>query len=658
MEAQPNGHSQSHETTPSLLSGISSPADLRKLAPGQLPHVCDEVRRHILDCVSKSGGHLGSSLGATEITVALHYVYDTPQDRLVWDTGHQTYGHKILTGRRDALRQIRQFGGISGFLKRAESEYDAFGAGHASTAISAALGMAVARDLKTEKNKVVAIVSDGCMTGGESYEGLQNAGMVQSDLLVILNDNQMFISNRVGALGTYLARLMTLGAVRNAEQSVARLLALSKHWGAGLLRVAKRAKVLLFPGMLFEEMGFAYFGPVDGHDVVQLAKVLSHIRTMKGPVLLHCITKKGKGYAPAEADQYTWHGPQKFDIPTGKFLKAPVPKPAPPSYTAVFSKALLREAERDPRIVGITAAMPEGTGLDVFRDRFPRRYFDVGLAEQHAVTFAGGLACEGYRPVVAIYSTFLQRSYDQIEHDVCIQRLPVVFCLDRAGLVGEDGPTHHGVFDLSYLRMLPHITVMAPADENELQHMLHTALSLEGPAAIRYPRGQGVGVSMDPEPRVLPVGKGVRLRAGSDLTFLAVGNRVHPALEAAQRLDDIGISAGVINMRFVKPLDIELLREAAELTPPLVTVEDNVLAGGFSSAVLEALGTGPQTPKLLALGLPDQFVDHGAPNLLYEAVGLSPRKIAERVCRWLGHPAPDAPEATPSASIHEGKEKT
>ncbi len=616
-----------------LLKDINSPADLKKLPVEKLPQVTAEIRAFILDTVSKLGGHLASSLGSADITVALHYAFDTPKDKLVWDTGHQTYGHKILTGRREKMGTIRQFGGLSGFLKRSESEYDAFGAGHASTAISAALGMAVARDLKGEKNKVVAIVSDGCMTGGEAYEGLQNAGQVQTDLIVVLNDNQMFISNRVGALGAFLSKLLTLGAVRDAEHSVKKFLARFQFWGESILRVAKRAKVLLFPGMLFEEMGFTYFGPVDGHDVEQLAAVFKHVKQLKGPVLVHCVTKKGKGYAAAEEDQYTWHGPGKFDVATAKFLKTPVIKAPPPTYTAVFGKSVLREAETDPRIVGITAAMPEGTGMDGFRDRFPKRYFDVGLAEEHAVTFAAGLACEGYRPIVAIYSTFLQRAYDQIEHDVCLQKLPVIFCLDRAGLVGEDGPTHHGVFDYSYLRMIPGMTVMAPADENELQNMLRTAIALNAPVAIRYPRGAGVGVAIDAEPAVLPVGKGVRLKDGSDVTLLAIGNRVHPALEAAQILEDKGWAVGVVNMRFVKPLDIELLKECAARTPRLVTIEDNVISGGFGSAVLEALT--PGRAEVLRLGIPDSFVEHGAPPLLYDAVGLSSQKIAERVAAWL-----------------------
>ncbi len=612
-----------------LLLNILGPSDLRQLTAEQLPQVADEIRKTILDTVSKTGGHLGSSLGATEITLALHYVFDTPRDKLVWDTGHQTYGHKILTGRRDRLPTLRQLGGLSGFLRRTESEYDAFGAGHASTAISAALGLAAARDLKGERHKVVAIVSDGCMTGGESYEGLQNAGIAQSDLLVILNDNQMFISHRVGALGVFLTRLLTLGAVRNAEKQVEKFLARFKLWGASILRVAKRARVLLFPGMLFEEMGFSYFGPIDGHDVQHLIEVLRYIKELKGPVLLHCITKKGKGYPPAEADAYTWHGPGRFDVASGRFFKADTTPP--PSYTEIFSKALVREADENPKVVAITAAMPEGTGLDRMRDRHPRRYFDVGLAEQHAVTFAAGLACTGLRPVVAIYSSFLQRAYDQIEHDVCLQKLPVIFCIDRGGLVGEDGPTHHGTFDLSYLRMLPHMTIMAPADENELQHMLHTAIALGAPVAIRYPRGASVGVGLDPQTQTLPIGKGMRMKAGSDITIAAIGTRVYPALQAAQILDAQGISTGVLNMRFVKPIDEELLREAAAATP-LVTVEDNVVAAGFGSAVLETLADARRS--VLCLGIPDRFIEHGAPERLYEAVGLSPAKIAEAIATW------------------------
>lgn len=637
------------------LPKIESPADLRNLPEEALPQVAQEIRQWILECVSKLGGHLGSSLGSAEITTALHYVFDTPRDRLVWDTGHQTYGHKILTGRREQLKTIRQFEGISGFLKRDESEYDTFGAGHASTAISAALGMAAARDLKDERSKVVAVVSDGCITGGESYEGLQNAGQLQSDLLVVLNDNQMFISHKVGAMSEFLTRLLTLGTIRNAQREVEKFLARFKLWGSVILRAAKRARVLLFPGMLFEEMGFTYFGPIDGHDVRQLVRVFRHVKELKGPVLVHCVTKKGKGYDAAEKDPLTWHGPGKFEVASATMVKAT--KPSPPSYTKVFGKTLLKLAEEDPRIVAITGAMPEGTGTDFFRDRFPKRFYDVGLAEGHAVTFAAGMAAEGYRPVAAIYSTFLQRGYDQIEHDVCLQKLPVVFALDRGGLVGADGPTHHGVFDYSYLRMIPHMTVMAPADENELQHMLKTALALNAPASLRYPRGEGEGVAMDPAPQVLPVGKGVRLRDGHDVTILAIGNRVHPALKAAELLQKAGVSAGVVNMRFVKPMDRDLLAQAAAKTARLVTVEDNAIQGGFGSAVLEAL-TEAKLPladadgkgiSVLRLGIPDWFVPHGTQAQLYRMLEIDAEGIARRTAQWLGVSVPELAPGQPQS---------
>ena len=620
------------------LPKIDSPKDLRALPPEALPKVVTELRAWILDCVSQLGGHLGSSLGAAEITTALHYVFNTPNDKIVWDTGHQTYGHKILTGRREALKRIRQIDGISGFLKRDESEFDAFGAGHASTAISAATGMAAARDLKGEKFKVVAVVSDGCITGGESYEGLTNAGQLQTDLIVVLNDNQMFISTKVGAMSTFLARLLTLGAVRNAGKEVERFLARFQFWGSIVTRVAKRARVLLFPGMLFEEMGFSYFGPVDGHDLHGLVRVLTHAKDLKGPVLIHCVTKKGKGYDAAEKDPLTWHGPGKFDVKQAKMIKDA--KPAAPSYTSVFGKALVKLGEEDPRVVAISAAMPEGTGTDMFRDRFPKRFYDVGLAEPHAVTFAGGMACEGYRPVVAIYSSFLQRAYDQIEHDICLQKLPVVLAIDRGGLVGSDGPTHHGVFDYSFLRMIPHMTVMAPADENELQHMLKTALAMNAPVSLRYPRGEGVGVKLDPVMETIPVGKGVRLKDGHDVTLAAIGNRVAAAMAAAKLLESSGVSAGVLNMRFVKPLDRDLLLQALEKSERLVTVEDNVIQGGFGSAVLEALADARRTAQVLRLGIPDHFVGHGTMDQLYAQLGLDAPGIARRTAEWLGAKIP------------------
>jgi 1-deoxy-D-xylulose-5-phosphate synthase len=607
-----------------LLENIKDPSDLRKLKPEQLPTVAREMRDRILDTVSKNAGHLGSSLGATELTLALHYVFNTPEDRLVWDTGHQTYGHKLLTGRQDRFDTIRQLHGLSGFLKRDESPYDTFGAGHASTAVSAALGMAVARDQKKEDRRVVAVVSDGCITGGMSFEALQNAGHVGTDLLVVLNDNQMFISNRVGALGAFLTKMLTGGLAKKLENEVEKFLKRVQFYGAGILRVAKRMRVLLFPGMLFEELGFSYFGPVDGHDLEHLIQVLENIKVLKGPVLLHVITKKGKGYDLAEKDPITWHGPGKFDVKTGVMAKPSVIPP--PSYQKVFGQALVKLARADNRIAAITAAMPEGTGTDLFRKEIPSRFFDVGLAEEHAVTFAAGLACENIKPVCAIYSTFLQRGYDQMEHDVGLQKLPVVFCLDRAGLVGEDGPTHHGVFDFAYSRMIPNFVVMAPKDENELQHMLKTALSLNTPSVIRYPRGSGEGVALDSEFHALPLGRAELLKEGRDAYLLGIGSTVYPCMKAAEILEKEGLSVGVVNARFVKPIDTALLLKLREQTSHFITVEEHVLAGGFGSAVMEAM-EGVDV-RIQRIGIPDKFVEHGPQNVLRDLVGLSPEKIA------------------------------
>lgn len=455
-----------------ILDTVNSPADLRKLKKEDLPVLAKNIREKILEVTSQVGGHLGAGLGTVELAIALHYVYESPKDKIVWDTGHQAYPHKLLTGRRDRFHTLRQFGGISGFLTRTESEHDVFGAGHASTAISAAVGFAAARDVLKQDHHAVAVVNDGSLTGGMAFEALQNAGHLGTDMLVVLNDNQMFISHRVGALGAFLAKLATLGAVRRAEKKIEKMLTRMSYYGAYMLRLARRVKVLLFPGVLFEEMGFGYLGPVDGHDLPQLIEVLSAVKQLKGPHVLHVVTKKGRGYEPAEADPIKYHGVTRFNPETGEMVKAPV---GPPTYTTVFGKTLVKMAKEDPKIVAITAAMPEGTGLDLFRKEFPSRFYDVGLGEQHAVTFAAGLAAGGVKPVVAIYSSFLQRGYDQMLHDVALQKLPVVFCLDRAGLVGDDGPTHHGVYDLSYARMIPHMTIMAPKDENELQHMLKTA---------------------------------------------------------------------------------------------------------------------------------------------------------------------------------------
>src|SRR5471032_1116357 len=615
----------------SILEQIKDPSDLRKLRRDQLTQVAREVRDCILDTVSqKKSGHLGSSLGATELTIALHYVFNTPDDKIVWDTGHQTYGHKLLTGRQDRFDTIRQLNGLSGFLKRDESPYDAFGAGHASTAVSAALGMATARDLKKSSNRVVAVVSDGCITGGMSFEALQNAGHVGADLLVVLNDNEMFISNRVGGLGAFLTKHLTGGLAKKLEAEVEKFLKRIQFYGAGILRVAKRVRVLLFPGMLLEELGFSYFGPVDGHNVERLIEVLENIKNLKGPVLLHIITKKGKGYDFAEKDPITWHGPGKFDVKTGTMVKA---APTAPAYQKVFGQALVKLAKDDARIACITAAMPEGTGTDLFRKEIPSRFYDVGLAEEHAVTFAAGMACENTRPVAAIYSTFLQRGFDQMEHDVGLQKLPVVFCLDRAGLVGEDGPTHHGVFDFAYSRIIPNFVVMAPADENELQHMLKTALSHNLPSVIRYPRGPGEGVPLDSEFRILPVGRGVVLKPGQEVYLLGIGAMVHPCLKAAQIIEKEGIPCGVVNMRFVKPIDVALLNQLLKQTRNFVTVEDHVLPGGFGSAVMEAMeGT---DARIHRIGIPDKFIEHGPQNVLRDMVGLSAEKIAKSTLEFI-----------------------
>ncbi len=615
-----------------LLRKIRGTNDIRKLEIGQLSELASEVRAMILQHISKTGGHLASSLGAVDFITALHYTFDTPDDKIVFDTGHQTYAHKILTGRAGKFSTIRQKGGLSGFLKRYESEYDAFGAGHASTALSAAAGIAVARDHFGRKHKVVAVVADGCMTGGMAWEAMQNIGQLNTDMLVILNDNQMFISQRVGRLGKILTHLLTLGLVRDAGRRAELFLNRFQFWGKKILKVAKRARVLFFPGMIFEEMGFTYFGPVDGHNIPELVEVLGYLKNLRGPVLLHLVTKKGKGYEPAESEPTEFHGTPTFDVKTGLSRKDPAKTP---TFTRVFSDALIRLAAEDSRITAITAAMPEGTGLDAFRDRFPRRYYDVGIAEEHALTFAAGLAAEGSKPVVAIYSSFMQRSFDQVMHDICLQKLPVVIAMDRAGLVGEDGPTHHGVFDIGLFRMLPDIAVMAPSDEDELQHMLRTALDLNMPVVIRYPRGKGFGVEMAPAPVRLPLGKGRVISRGKDVNILAIGNRVHPAVKTAELLRASGIDAGVSDMRFVKPLDGELIRELAGASGRLVTAEDNALETGFGSAVLEFLNLNGLQPAVLRLGIPDRSIEQGRPEELYEELDLTSGKMADRIKEWL-----------------------
>ena len=614
-----------------VLPSIQSPRDLRLIKKELLPTLCEELRQVIIDTASHNGGHLGSSLGAVEIITALHYVFNTPEDKIVFDTGHQAYAHKLLTGRQKEFATIRTQNGLSGFPKRTESEYDTFGAGHASTAISAALGLAIARDQRKEKNKVVAVVGDGCLTGGMAYEAMQNAGLLRTDMLVILNDNQMFISKRVGALGKALTKLLTTKYMQLAEEKATNFLKRFDELGNNAAKLAKRARSILFPGTLFEEMGFRYFGPVNGNDINEMIEVLENLKDVKGPVMLHVVTKKGKGYKPAEEKPTKFHGIGIFDVETGDSLG----KSSALTFTKAFSDALLKLAEKDTSIAAITAAMPEGTGLDAFRDKFPSRYFDVGIAEEHAATFAAGLAAGGVKPIVTLYSTFAQRCYDQILHDICLQKLPVVFALDRAGLVGEDGPTHHGVFDLSFLRDIPNLILAAPADENEMQHMLKTAFDAKAPFVLRYPRGTGFGVKLDDEPQDLPIGKGVWLKKGKDATILAIGNRVHPALAAAEALKKHKIDCGVVNMRFVKPLDTQIIDEALKVSKHLVTVEDNMLAGGFGSAVAEYLADKQANFKLLRLGIGDEFVEHGKVANLFDKLGLNAGQMTDHILKWI-----------------------
>lgn len=614
-----------------VLPSIQNPRDLRLIKKELLPTLCEELRQVIIDTASHNGGHLGSSLGAVEIITALHYVFNTPEDKIVFDTGHQAYAHKLLTGRQKEFATIRTQNGLSGFPKRTESEYDTFGAGHASTAISAALGLAIARDQRKEKNKVVAVVGDGCLTGGMAYEAMQNAGLLRTDMLVILNDNQMFISKRVGALGKALTKLLTTKYMQLAEEKATNFLKRFDELGNNAAKLAKRARSILFPGTLFEEMGFRYFGPVNGNDINEMIEVLENLKDVKGPVMLHVVTKKGKGYKPAEEKPTKFHGIGIFDVETGDSLG----KSSALTFTKAFSDALLKLAEKDTSIAAITAAMPEGTGLDAFRDKFPSRYFDVGIAEEHAATFAAGLAAGGVKPIVALYSTFAQRCYDQILHDICLQKLPVVFALDRAGLVGEDGPTHHGVFDLSFLRDIPNLILAAPADENEMQYMLKTAFDAKAPFVLRYPRGTGFGVKLDDEPQDLPIGKGVWLKKGKDATILAIGNRVHPALAAAEALKKHKIDCGVVNMRFVKPLDTQIIDEALKVSKHLVTVEDNMLAGGFGSAVAEYLADKQANFKLLRLGIGDEFVEHGKVANLFDKLGLNAGQMTDHILKWI-----------------------
>jgi len=611
-----------------LLNTIQTPADLRGLSRPELKELAVELRDYVLQSVSQTGGHLSSNLGTVELTIALHHVFNTPHDRIVWDVGHQTYPHKILTGRRERMATLRQLGGLSGFPRRPESEYDTFGTAHSSTSISAALGMAIAAKIKGEDRRSVAVIGDGAMTAGMAFEALNNGGVSGTNMLVVLNDNDMSISPPVGALNRYLARLMSgkfYAAARDTAKTVLKnappLFELAR-------RFEEHAKGMVVPGTIFEEFGFTYFGPIDGHDLDSLIPTLENLRDMKGPLFLHVVTKKGMGYKLAEADPVAYHGPSKFNPAEG--LKKPATPPKT-TFTQVFGQWLCDMAAADERLVGITPAMREGSGMVEFEQRFPKRYFDVGIAEQHAVTFAAGLACEGMKPVVAIYSTFLQRAYDQLIHDVAIQNLPVVFALDRAGLVGADGATHAGAYDIAFLRCIPNMSVLAPADENECRQLLTTAFHQDHPVAVRYPRGAGAGVATEAALNDLPWGKGEVRRKGERIAILAFGTMLHPALAAAENLN-----ATVANMRFVKPLDVALVTELARNHDAIVTVEEGCLMGGAGSAVQEALAEARIEVPVLTLGLPDEFIEHGDPAKLLSLCGLDAAGIEQSILKRFG----------------------
>ena len=605
--------------SPPLLASVNAPQDLRRLPRAQLRALADELRSYLLESVAKTGGHLSSNLGTVELSVALHYVFQTPEDRIVWDVGHQTYPHKILTGRRDRMASLRQLGGLSGFPQRAESEFDTFGTAHSSTSISAALGMAMAAKIKREDRYSVAVIGDGALTAGMAFEALNNAGVADCRLLVILNDNDMSISPPVGALNRYLAQLMSgqfYAKAKNVGKSVLKgappLFELAK-------RIEEHAKGMVVPATLFEKFGFNYIGPIDGHDLDSLIPTLENIKQLEGPQFLHVVTKKGQGYKLAEADPVAYHGPGKFDPAVGLLKPTHAPKQ---TFTQVFGQWLCDMAEKDPRLVGITPAMREGSGLVEFEARFPERYFDVGIAEQHAVTFAAGLACEGLKPVVAIYSTFLQRAYDQLIHDVAIQNLPVVFALDRAGLVGADGATHAGAYDIAFLRCVPNVSIACPADENECRQLLSTAFAQNHPVAVRYPRGAGVGIAVRSDLNALAFGKGEIRLQGKQIAILVFGSLLYPAMEAAKAL-----GASVVNMRWAKPLDTELLIQVAQTHTALVTLEDGSIMGGAGSAVLEALQSAGLVMPVLQLGLPDAFIEHGDPSALMASLGLDAQGI-------------------------------
>lgn len=622
-----------HTITKNILETINSPADVKALSLEQLKQLAEEIRQLLISVISKTGGHLAPNLGVVELTLALHRVFTTPKDKIVFDVGHQSYIHKIITGRREQFSTLRQYGGLSGFPKRSESEHDAFGTGHSSTSISAALGMAVARDLQGEDYNVIAVIGDGSMTGGMAFEALNNAGTLHKKMIVVLNDNEMSISKNVGAMSEYLYQLRTGETYNKIKHDIEGWLK-NMEFGTDVLKAIRRlkgsVKYLMVPTSIFEELGFTYLGPIDGHDLQGLTEVLQAAKKIDGPVLVHVLTKKGKGYKPAEESPNKFHGTGPFDIATGKKIANPN---APITYTEVFGRTLTELANADKDIIGITAAMPDGTGMSTFAKAHPERCFDVGIAEQHAVTSAAGAAAVGLKPVAAIYSTFLQRAYDSVLHDICMQKLHVTLCLDRAGLVGDDGYTHHGVFDYAYLRSMPEMTIMAPKDENELRHMLKTAVDFDGPVSVRYPRGSGVGVSITEPMHSLPIGKAEVLRDGKDVCLWAIGSMVQTALQAADKLAEQGISAGVVNMRFAKPLDEELLLEHAAQYGKIVTLEEGVLQGGVGSAVLETLNAAKMLQKcqVLTLGIPDEFVLHGDKKLLFKDLGLDVETIADKI---------------------------
>ncbi|MBN2058999.1 MAG: 1-deoxy-D-xylulose-5-phosphate synthase [Deltaproteobacteria bacterium] len=625
-----------------ILDTINSPKDLKKLTLKEMEKLGAEIRSEIIETVSKTGGHLAPSLGVVELAIAIHHVFDTPEDKIIWDVGHQSYAHKLLTGRKEKFHTLRTYGGISGFPKRIESPYDTFDTGHSSTSISAGLGISTAKELKGEKNRVIAVIGDGSMTAGLAYEGLNQAGHMEKDLIVVLNDNEMSISPNVGAVSSFLSRKMSgrkFVYLRNEMENFLRSL---PGVGENILNFFLKSEdsfiAFFTPGMLFEAFKFRYIGPIQGHRLDKLIDTFTNILHLNGPILVHVLTKKGKGYAPAEKNPSFFHGVGCFEVSSGSALKCDGKKP--PTYTAVFGDTMLELAKNNDKIFAITAAMPEGTGLSAFSEAFPDRFLDVGIAEQHAVTFAAGLATEGFKPVVAIYSTFLQRAYDQVIHDVCLPKLPVVFCLDRGGLVGEDGPTHHGQFDVTYLRSLPNMTFIAPKDENELRHLLYSATLSDGPVAIRYPRGMGLGVPLDNELKEIPFGESELLKDGNDLMIIALGSMVQPSVEAAVQLETEGLSVGVINCRFVKPIDRRLLEYSRKAGKVLV-VEENIRQGGLGGAVLELFNDmGAHNILVGRIGLPDRFVEHGPVSILLEKCGLDTMGIldkARELCRQGGN---------------------